>query len=281
VIPLIPTPNRSLMLTAMIAGIGAIVSSLESLSLSRHYTDHSIFSWKIHRTRTKALLNSRLLVAFDRVFCYPAILVLHGIRVVAAALLIACIDHRLLFATFCLVIALLSILFTVRGPDGKNGADQMIKVIFTATGLCLLSPNAWVWWCCICFLSGQLVLSYTTSGLVRFRQRGWRDGTFLLLVLRQETYSHRWVWISATKYPLLVRAASLAILGFECLFPVSLILGQTGFMVVLAIGLLFHGVNAVVLGLNTFVWTFVGLYPAIWCLWWGLHHSKMIGWSWT
>lgn len=248
-----------------------MLSSLESLSLAKHYRDDALFSWRIHRTRTRSLMRSRLLPVWDSLFFYPNILLLHVARIVSAILVVPCLHNRLQLAILCVVIALTSILFTLRGPDGKNGADQMVKVIFTSIGLCLLSPRPSVWHACIYFLCGQLLIAYLTSGVVRIRQAGWRDGSFLLLVLRQETYSHRWVWELSSKYPLLVVSASLLTLMFECSFPLSLILPLPAFLIFLSFGVLFHVFNGFILGLNTFFWIFVGLYPAVWRLWLDLH----------
>jgi hypothetical protein len=50
---------------------------------------------------------------------------------------------------------------------------------------------------------------------------------------------------------------------FECTFPLALISGGTGFAVFAVIGLLFHVLSAMTMGLNTFVWAFVATYPAI------------------
>jgi hypothetical protein len=71
----------------------------------------------------------------------------------------------------------------------------------------------------------------------------------------------------------LSRAAIAAIagwlmLGFECGAPLALT-GRTACLALLAFGAGFHVVNAVVFGLNRFLWTWLAAYPAL--LYWAGH----------
>ena len=53
------------------------------------------------------------------------------------------------------------------------------------------------------------------------------------------------------------------IILFEIAFPLVLILPWEGKLLLLSIGLLFHITNAVVLGLNRFIWAWSATYPAL------------------
>jgi uncharacterized membrane protein (DUF485 family) len=66
-----------------------------------------------------------------------------------------------------------------------------------------------------------------------------------------------------SEHSALARAATLAVLAWECAFPLVLVLPAPFAYVMLALGVLFHVTNAVVMGLNTFVWSFVATYPAV------------------
>ena len=61
----------------------------------------------------------------------------------------------------------------------------------------------------------------------------------------------------------LCAAAAWFVIAFEVTFPLALVLGPTGVAVYAAVGALFHVSNAVLMGLNTFVWAFVATYPAV------------------
>ena len=68
--------------------------------------------------------------------------------------------------------------------------------------------------------------------------------------------------VRALSRPALGRAAGWLVLGFECGFPVALA-SPTGCVVWLAFGAGFHVVNAIVFGLDRFLWAWLAAYPAL------------------
>jgi hypothetical protein len=66
---------------------------------------------------------------------------------------------------------------------------------------------------------------------------------------------------SAARYAALLSAAVRRV-GARG-FPLARAFGATGVAVFAVLGILFHVANAVIMGLNTFVWAFVATYPAI------------------
>ena len=55
-----------------------------------------------------------------------------------------------------------------------------------------------------------------------------------------------------------------AVIVFELLFPLALVAPNSLMFSLFAIGAIFHLGNALVMGLNTFLWTFLAAYPAVW-----------------
>jgi hypothetical protein len=49
----------------------------------------------------------------------------------------------------------------------------------------------------------------------------------------------------------------------ECAFTIALIVGYPGCLLFIAWGLTFHLMNATVMGLNSFFWSFISTYPAV------------------
>src|SRR5438046_1793089 len=132
---------QALVGAAAIASVSVTLSSLESLSLWRQYRDDGLFSWSIHKARSPQLLTSLLIQLYDLAFGYPNVLGLHFCRIGLCAAVLLAHDHRVALALVCAGIGLISILLTIRGPDGKNGADQMAKIIFTSLAVALFSPH--------------------------------------------------------------------------------------------------------------------------------------------
>jgi hypothetical protein len=142
----------------------------------------------------------------------------------------------------------------------------MSKMTFFSLTIAFASPNAWLWRQENMFLAAQLSLAYMTSGVLRIQQPEWRNGKALLVVLRQHTYGNQICWKLGLRFPRGLQAVSVSVLAFECLFPAAVVLPPWLLVPVLAFGVAFHLANAAIIGLNTFVWAFLGLYPAFfWC----------------
>lgn len=260
---------------AAISSISVFISSLESLRLREHYKDSGLFAWRIIRTKDGVLLRNPLMPFFDHIFAYPNVLWIFAMRALACVALIPMVHHPAFFIALCVFVSFTTILLSVRSGDGKNGADQMAKMTFTAISLVLLSPHPWVWRCGLLFLSGQLSLAYCTSGYIRIREQTWRDGSALVTILRQHNYGNRWCWTKARQHPFLTQCASRSALLFECTFPLVFVLPIKFCLIFLGFGLVFHLLNAVVIGLNTFLFAFPAIYPAV--IWTALFIHKHTG----
>jgi hypothetical protein len=261
------SPYQCLITVLLIAAVGALVASLEMLSLSSQYRDGGMFSWRLHRLIRPGVAKSRLLPLYDQLFSYPSILYLTLLRAAClVGIFIEYRDQRYLWP-LVLIVASVSVLYTLRGPDGRSGADQMTKVIYVSAALALLSPHQWVWEVELFFLAGQLVLSYLTSGILKIREPVWREGKALSLIFRQQSYGNRMCWQIVNEHPQLSRVLTWSVMLFECGFPIILLLPLRFGIAILAFGLVFHFANAAILGLNTFLWSYLALYPAmIWCI---------------
>ena len=93
--------------------------------------------------------------------------------------------------------------------------------------------------------------------------RGWRDGTYLAAVLTARIYGNPPVGRYLGAHQTLSKFASRALLAWECSFPLVIVLPAPVSYTVLAIGAAFHVTNAVLMGLNCFVWSFFAVYPPL------------------
>lgn len=253
-------------IVAALSAVAVLISTLESLSLSAQYRNEGLFSWKLHRLRSAGIVSSPLINLYDPLFRYPNILALLGVRVALCIAVLLCLRWRSLLFLECGAIGALSVLFSIRGVDGKNGADQLTKITFLSLAFCLISPNAFTWRCELVFLTAQLFLAYTTAGFLKLKEPTWRDGTALLVVLRQNTYGNRMCWHFARQHVTVTRLLAWSVIIFECTFPLVFLIPSRAMLFVLALGVVFHIANAAIIGLNTFLWAFVAIYPAVaWC----------------
>ena len=256
-------PMAFLSATCVVAAIGVLVSSLEMLAVRRHYGSGGLFSWEFHKARLSASGKRRLSGVGGVLFEHPGVLLLFVVRILAACSIPFILTNRVYLPAAAAVIAVVSMLLTVRGTDGRNGADEMCTIIFASLSLTLLSDNALVWKAGLWFLALQLNLSYVTSGIYKARERGWWDGSYLRMAFRTEAYGNEGLWKLLGERPLVGRVASAAVILLECGFFLSLIIPLDYSWPILAAGALFHIGNAVISGLNTFVWSYLALYPAL------------------
>lgn len=156
-------------------------------------------------------------------------------------------------------VAVLQLGVSVRfGGSFNGGSDAMLLVVAIGVALAraVSAPVG------LGYVAAQLVLSYVIAGIVKLRVRGWRDGTALAQLLTAPQYR-----VAPGVRRVLHRrgvalGASWAVITFECGFPAALAAPELA-IALLAIAGTFHLGNAVVLGLNRFVWAWLAAYPAL------------------
>jgi hypothetical protein len=260
------TPLNTLYLVAVTSSVGVVISCLEMLTLHHEFSPTGLFSWDVQRIRSSWFRNGILFPLYDRIFAYPAILLVIAARLTGALLIPFGYGNHFRFWAGCIIVGVTSLLLAVRGTDGRNGSDQMTAVTFVSLALSLSSNSSFVWKVELFFLSAQLCLSYLTSGILKIREKGWRTGCYLTLALRTRAYGKRSIWNVLRNYPRLALVTSNGVILFECSFALAMILPVKYSWPILVSGVLFHASNAAVIGLNTFFWAYIALYPAvIWC----------------
>lgn len=226
--------NTAVQLTQWLLAIGLALQSIESLVAWRTFGNRIVFVLRL-------ILALSLLV--------PA--------TVLPPFVLATV-HLVLLLTAMLLIARL------RGPL-CGGSDAMWFQV--QLGLLLASLAGWhpvlvrvgLGW-----IAAQSVLSYFLAGVVKFRNPRWRRGEALQCLLASDGPYVIWVRVRRLAGSAAVcRALAWAAIGFELLFPLVLMVPVEWRGWWLAAGLMFHLGNAVVLGLNRFVWAWAATYPAL------------------
>ena len=116
--------------------------------------------------------------------------------------------------------------------------------------------------------AAQLVLSYFIAGISKLRDPAWLRGTALPQLVQLPQYAVP-AWAAALlSRPTLAALAAWAMLAFECASPAALV-DPTVCAALLAFGATFHLVNAIVFGLNRFLWAWPAAYPAL--VYWAAH----------
>lgn len=261
--------DRELVLlgVAGLATVGATISTLEWLVNWRQLGAGGLFSWRVIESRPA--LAGTLRGRFAAVFlAYPNILGLLALRLIALlALLPAVASGR--FVTWVLaVVVLTTVLLNVRSPYGMDGSDQMATQVFGALFLGFLPGTPLALDAALWYIALQGCLSYATAGLVKVSSPPWHSGEALFGIFNTRAYGHPAVARFLHRRPGLTQALGWTVVAAEVAFPLTLLLGYPYGLVLLGWGVAFHAANALVMGINSFFWSFVAPYPAIlYCAW--------------
>jgi uncharacterized membrane protein len=229
---------------ARLGAIATAIAAVELIVVHRALTS-GVYRWSVVRRGLP------FGVVGDLVFASPwPVLAVQLASAVALPWTSCAVVPWLAFATTFLI----SIRF--RGTY-NGGSDAMLLVVLLALAVARtderLAPAA------LGYAAAQLILSYAVSGFAKLREPRWRDGTAMDLLVRLPQYG-----VPPRLIALLTgaRAASFAMLAFECAFPIALVDPRVC-VVVLGIAGVFHVVNAVVFGLNRFLWAWLAAFPAL------------------
>ena len=191
----------------------------------------------------------------------------------AAALGLMFSDFRF-EASLALWLASLWQLWRFQGPY-NGGADKLVLLALTC--MCLVHTATNSFWQEIAFgyFAIQVVLSYTVSGWVKLSSRDWRNGQALSDVFAYSAYpvSENLRALADRKEAMIV--GSWLVILLEVLFPLAFFSHATLICVlVLAAG--FHVANAVLFGLNRFLWAWISTYPVLFWAQARLHETSIL-----
>ncbi len=221
-------------LTQWLLAIGLALQSIESLVAGRTFGNRLVFTL-------------RLVLA----------LILLAPSTALPTLAFAIVHLALLLTSMHLVARLRGPL--CGGSDAMFFQVQLGLLLASLHSLHPLLPRLGLGW-----IAAQSVLSYFLAGWVKLRNPSWRNGTALCSLLQSEGPYVIWQPARALgRSPATCAVASWLLIGFEMLFPLVLVLPAPAAAVLLAVGFSFHLGNALLLGLNRFVWAWVATYPAL------------------
>lgn len=152
----------------------------------------------------------------------------------------------------------------LRRYDGpyNGGSDRMTLLILACLAGARLLPGPLAAETAFGYLALQAVLSYVVSGWVKIRNPDWRSGRALRDVFAVSAYPVSRVLRRWARRPRLLAAAGWAVMLFELGFPLALADPRL-MAAALVVGAGFHLANALLFGLNRFLWIWIASYPAL------------------
>lgn len=258
-------PAIYLQLCLTLCCVGGLISTFEFLVVLPTFRPSGIYSWRVIETEQVRRLGATALAPYLRSF---GSITWAGSLLVTRAVALAALPfvplQTALFLLVSFTLCLSTMLFTWRRFIGDDGSDQMTTIILVTvmlsagfgSGLVALAIGLW-------FLAFQACLSYVSAGLAKAFSPEWRDGSAIFKVFNTEAYGLRPVAALVRAHPIVGGVAAWSVIVFECLFPLVVIAPPPVMMGLLSMGLLFHVLCAVIMGLNSFLWAFTATYPAV------------------
>jgi hypothetical protein len=257
------TPADILRLVEAIVCVGVAIASMEMFFVRDILKDDGFLSWRVNRLTRPRLTRTLGLFGLDAAFDYPNVLVLIALRTAAAAAVVGAVALHLDTRAPLAVAVVCTLLLTLRGPQGNDGSDQMASILLIATLLGELVGTGFSRAAAVLFIAVESAFAYATAGFLKVPMKGWRDGSYVLDVLRTGSFGHPWILRTFEAHRPLAVVFGLGVafgdsaIAFAAVLPPSVAAGLLAFGVILHLGI------AAVLGLNTFVWSFVATYPAV------------------
>jgi hypothetical protein len=237
--------------------VAAAVATLELLVVRHALSDAGVFAWPVLR-RELAGAPRALRGLADVVLSYRGTLVVLGVQL-AAALALPWVDHPA--PAWLVLVASLVISIRFRGSY-NGGSDAMLIIVALAVALARTAPGLPLARAGLAYAAAQLVLSYVVSGVAKLQDPAWREGRALPILVQLAHYRVPARAAALLSRLVIARAAAWSMLVFECGFPLALA-HPTVCAVLLGLGAGFHLVNAVLFGLDRFLWTWLAAYPAL------------------
>ena len=233
-----------------LSSLATAIAALELIVVHRAWSERGVYAWSVLR-RDYSQFGARLA---GLVFATPGMWLLLAVQL-ASALALPWLAQPvwpwLAFATT------LAIAVRFRGTY-NGGSDAMLLV--GLLGLAIARSGAPE--VGLGYIAAQLVLSYVLAGVAKLREPRWRDGSALVALVALPTYNVPPGLIAVLARPALARIAGFGLLAFELGFPIALV-DPTACRLLLALAVLFHLGNAVVFGLNRFLWAWLAAFPAL------------------
>ncbi|HZH79609.1 MAG TPA: hypothetical protein VEY88_26545 [Archangium sp.] len=256
--------SQTLLMIRLMASVALLINSTEQLRNWRDYGDDGLLSWKIARLQTIARPLRAIAPLAEALFSFPSYLGVVVFRALAAGVLL--VPHLPPAAEWTAlgIVVLTSQLSHYRHIFGQDGSDQLLRMLFIVLLLVSFFPGdeavgkAGLW-----FVALQSTLAYFAAGVMKTFGPAWRNGDAVFLVLNTPTFGMRQAALLLRERRPIARVLTWSTVAMECLFPLALIAGPRAALVFLAWGFTFHLANAVLMGLNSFLFTFVATYPAI------------------
>lgn len=249
---------KTLELITRLISFAVVLQGLEMLLIHHAWSKNGAWDWEVLKREYSPKMQKYLSGFLDE----KHFLILMCVQVFLAAINMFA-AHYLLSGALLFTTVLTAMRF--RGTF-NGGSDYMTTLVLLAVFIGgFFADNSLGQLACFAYIGIQTILSYFIAGLIKLKEKSWRDGRAIKEFLLHSNYPVDSNTKALIKKPIFAHMASIIILIFECSFPLAL-MDKRICLIYLCIGFLFHLENFFVLGLNRFVFAWLAAYPALYYL---------------
>jgi len=242
--------------------IQVITATAELLKLRREYSEVGLLAWQIQRLGPKVSIYVKKL-GLDFVCSYPNVLVALILRLLCAiAIPVAILFHQSILVLLFIITAI-NLIMQVRNSQSNDGSDQMAVVCFIALALANAINTDSSKSFALFFIAAQASLAYGTSGFLKMQKKGWYTGEYATEVLKTSSYGDKNVLEIALKRRSIAKVLGIMVVYGDCLLSLAFAFPPNICIFILFFGVFLHIGIGRIMGLNTFMWSYIATYPAI------------------
>jgi hypothetical protein len=162
-----------------------------------------------------------------------------------------------------LIVTFINLILQVRNSQSNDGSDQMAMICFIALLFANFINTELSWSIALVFIAAQASLAYGVSGILKMLKKEWHNGESARRVLKTSSYGNKKALGLALEYNWIAKLFGLFVIYGDTLLAFSFALPPIICGCVLIFGVFLHIGIGSVMGLNTFLWSYVSTYPAI------------------
>lgn len=259
--------DTAVRVTSAILGGAIVLSSSELLAQYKRLEDRDLLGWDVGRYNTKWMMKGPLGKIAEFIFDAKRFRILVILRLATGIMMAAIALWRPLGGWILSIAFIETFLIAIRSAFGLDGAYQMNLVALAGLWIHAVSPagslaaSAGLW-----FITVQLSLSYVIAGLTKLVSAEWRNGSAVIGIIGTRIYGDEALFdLIKTRHAVALMMA-WSVMIFETSFGPLCLFGGKVTAVAMLMGVLFHLSNAVFMGLNGFLISFLAVYPIAWTL---------------
>lgn len=247
-----------------ILSIGLFITALEDITNWKMFKSTGLLSWKVSKLSYNWSAKDLRLKLCNYLLHDNAFKCSIYLKIFASFLLFVFSILNIISPTLICVLFFLHLLIHFRSPYGLDGSYQMHLVILFALSIgSLFGVYSQTSIVCVLFIAGELLCSYFVAGFNKLISPVWRKSSALQGIFSTRNFGHGLFYRFISQYEVLTTILSWYIFLFETLFFTVLFFRPNYTVIFFIIGFVFHLFNAIVMGLNNFLLSFLAAYPAL------------------